>query len=87
MPATRKVKPAARPRAVPPLSASPDDELVSVAQLPAFGIRYSRNWLRQLIRQGAFPEPCRPTLRRLCWTRRQLEEWIAAARTGSADAR
>jgi predicted DNA-binding transcriptional regulator AlpA len=80
MPTPRKAKPAARRarKAAPPLITGPGDELVTPAQLEQFGIRYSSNWLCQLWQRGDFPVPRRLSARRYCWTRRQLEEWIAA---------
>lgn len=50
--------------------------LVPLSQLPSKGIRYSRNYIDRLIREGRFPQPVFLSPRRRAFLEAELDDWI-----------
>jgi len=44
--------------------------------LPSKGIRFSRNYLRQLWEEGRFPKPVHLSPRKLAWEESVIDQWI-----------
>jgi predicted DNA-binding transcriptional regulator AlpA len=42
-----------------------------------FGLRWSRRWLRALVREGKFPQPVM-LLGRVAWIESEVEAWVRA---------
>ena len=45
--------------------------------LPAKGITFHRNYIRRLVKAGAFPAPFYMSARRPAWTEATIDAWIA----------
>ena len=45
-------------------------------ELPSKGIRFSRNYLRQLWEEGRFPKPVHLSPRKLAWEESVIDQWI-----------
>jgi len=58
-------------------------QIISHADLPAYGIKYSRPHLIRLERKGLFPKRLQLSPGRVGWLRSEIESWISAR----ADAR
>ena len=61
-------------------------KVLSIADLHARGINYSKVHLRRLVKAGAFPQPVRIGAGKLAWVESEVEDWITskiAARDGA----
>ena len=54
------------------------DRLVAFANLPHYGIRYTRVHLRRLIARKLFPPPLQISPNRVAWRESDLNAWIAS---------
>jgi predicted DNA-binding transcriptional regulator AlpA len=54
------------------------DRLLAYEDLQSKGIRYSRNWLRDLAKHGHFPKPVMLSARRAAWYERDIDAWLAS---------
>lgn len=64
-------------------------KLLSLADLKAKGVSYSRAHLHRLIRGGTFPKPCKLGPNRNAWPEHEIDRWIEqriAVRDGAAGA-
>jgi predicted DNA-binding transcriptional regulator AlpA len=52
-------------------------DYVTRQDLPALGIKYSRQWLYALEERGQFPKRIRFSPRRHFWLRSDIERWLA----------
>ena len=52
--------------------------LIGFADLPSYGIRFTRPAIRALARKGLFPKPLRVGLHHIAWHEADIREWIAA---------
>ena len=50
--------------------------LIPLAELPAKGITYSRNYLDRLIKEGRFPKPVFLSPRRRAFIETEIDEWV-----------
>ncbi len=62
------------------MSAKQEDRVVLLddAGLRSLGIRFSRQHLHRLIRQGRFPRPVKIGANRNAWLTTEINDWIAA---------
>jgi predicted DNA-binding transcriptional regulator AlpA len=54
------------------------DRLLAYEDLQSKGIRYSRNWLREMAKNGQFPKPVMLSARRAAWYERAIDAWLAS---------
>ncbi|MEJ0076849.1 MAG: AlpA family phage regulatory protein [Alphaproteobacteria bacterium] len=52
--------------------------LIGHDRLPDLGINYNSDYLRRMVKRGAFPEPVRLSPRKLAWRETDIDDWIAA---------
>lgn len=52
--------------------------LLSLSDLRARGINFSRQWLHRLVREGKFPKPVKVGNRTLAWVETEIDAWIAS---------
>jgi|EndMetStandDraft_8_1072994.scaffolds.fasta_scaffold82784_1 prophage regulatory protein len=52
--------------------------LLSLSDLRARGITFSRQWLHKLVRENKFPKPVKVGNRTLAWVESEVDAWMAA---------
>jgi len=66
----------------PELVNDEDDPIVTMADLPQFGIRYHPTHLRRLWKAGKFPKPFKLSANRLGWRRSWIRQHLAERERG-----
>jgi len=51
-------------------------DLIEYDDLPLFGVRFSRQWLRKLIKAKRFPKPVKLGGARIAWVRSEIVEHV-----------
>jgi predicted DNA-binding transcriptional regulator AlpA len=59
--------------------------LLAYEDLQSKGIRYSRNWLRELVKNGLFPKPVMLSARRAAWREQDIDACIASKLDAQAE--
>lgn len=52
--------------------------LLSLSDLRARGITFSRQWLHKLVSENKFPKPVKVGNRTLAWVESEVDAWMAA---------
>lgn len=68
----------ARAKKADPAAPTEKIRLIGRDRLPDLGICYAPDYLRRMVKRGAFPKPVRLSPRKLAWRESDLTAWIAA---------